>query len=55
MKLSTAISVLQKDADFLGMGLLEFVKFCKENPLAQPQKTIEAYQVFMAEATAFFA
>lgn len=55
MKLTTAISVLQKDAEFLGMGFLEFLKFVKTNPLAQTQKTLEAFKVFEAEATAFFA
>ena len=55
MKLTTAISVLQKDADFLGMNFLDFLKFVKDHPLAQTQKTMEAYRVFAAEATAFFA
>jgi len=55
MKLTTAISVLQKDADFLGMPFLDFLKFVKTNPMAQTQKTMEAYRVFAAEATAFFA
>ena len=55
MKLTTAISVLQKDADFLGMNFLDFLKFVKDHPLAQTQKTMEAYRVFKAEATAFFA
>jgi hypothetical protein len=55
MKLTTAISVLQKDAEFLGMGFLEFLKFVKTNPMAQTQKTLQAFRVFEAEATAFFA
>jgi len=55
MKLTTAISVLQKDADFLGMNFLDFICFVKDHPLAQTQKTMEAYRVFSAEATAFFA
>ena len=55
MKLTTAISVLQKDADFLGMNFLDFLKFVKTNPMAQTQKTLEAYRVFEAEATEFFA
>jgi hypothetical protein len=55
MKLTTAITVLQKDADFLGMPFLDFLKFVKTNPLAQTQKTMEAFRVFEAEATAFFA
>jgi hypothetical protein len=54
MKISTAIAVLQKDADFLGMNFLDFLKFVKTNPLAQTQKTMEAYRVFTAEAVAFF-
>ena len=55
MKLTTAISVLQKDADFLGMNFLDFLKFVKTNPLAQTQKTLEAFKVFEAEAIEFFA
>jgi hypothetical protein len=55
MKLATAITVLQKDAEFLGMGFLDFVKFVKTNPMAQTQKTLQAFRVFEAEATAFFS
>jgi hypothetical protein len=55
MKLTTAISVLQKDAEFVGMNFLDFLKFVKDHPLAQTQKTIEAFRVFEAEAVAFFA
>ena len=50
MKISTAISVLQKDADFLGMEFYDFVAFVKQNPLAQTQKTIEAYAIFAMES-----
>ena len=55
MKLTTAILVLEKDAKFLGMNFLGYIKFVRDNPLAQTQKTMEAYRVFTAEATAFFA
>ena len=55
MKLTTAISVLQKDADFLGMNFLDFLKFVKTNPMAQTQKTMAAFKVFEAEAIEFFA
>jgi hypothetical protein len=55
MKISTAISVLQKDADFLGMNFLDFIQFVKDHPLAQTQKTMEAYRVFVAEAAEFFS
>jgi len=55
MKLTTAIAVLEKDAKFLGMNFLDFIQFVKDHPLAQTQKTMEAYRVFKAEATEFFA
>jgi hypothetical protein len=55
MKLTTAISVLQKDAKFVGMNFLDFIQFVKDHPLAQTKKTMEAFKVFEAEATAFFA
>jgi len=55
MKLVTAIKVLEKDADFLGMSFVDFIKFVKINPLAQPAKTVEAYKVFVNESTKLFA
>ncbi len=55
MKLTTAINQLQKDADFLGMNFLDFIKFVKASPLAQTQKTTEAFKVFEAEAYRFFS
>ena len=55
MKISTAISILEKDAEFLGMNFLDFLKFVKEQPLAQTQKTMEAFKVFEADAYRFFS
>jgi len=55
MKISTAIAQLQKESEFLGMGFLETLQFIQKNPLAQPQKTMEAYRVFMAEGSRMFA
>ena len=55
MKITTAIAQLQKEAEFLGMPLLETLQFIKANPLAQPQKTMEAYRVFMGEGAKMFA
>jgi hypothetical protein len=52
MKLTTAIAVLEKDAKFLGMNFLDFIKFVKSNPMAQTQKTMEAYRVFTAASFA---
>lgn len=55
MNITTAIKQLQKESEFLGMPLLETLQFIQQNPLAQPQKTIEAYRVFMAEGARMFA
>ena len=45
MKQVTAIKVIQKDAEFLGMSFISMVKFIETNPLAQTQKTLEAFKV----------
>ena len=50
MKVETAIKHLETDAAFLGMKFFDFVAFVKENPMAQTQKTIEAYAVFAIES-----
>jgi hypothetical protein len=55
MKITTAIKQIQKDADFLGLGFLEMMQFIQKSPLAQTQKTMEAYKVVLAEGTKFFA
>jgi hypothetical protein len=54
MQIATAIKHLQKEAEFLGMPLLETLQFIKQNPLAQPQKTLEAYRVFCGEGAKLF-
>jgi hypothetical protein len=55
MQIATAIKQLQKEAEFLGMPLLETLQFIKQNPLAQPQKTMEAYRVFIDQGAKLFA
>jgi hypothetical protein len=50
MKVETAIKHLESDADFLGMKFFDFVAFVKANPMAQTQKTIEAYAIFAMES-----
>jgi hypothetical protein len=55
MQIATAIKHLQKEAEFLGMGLLETLQFIQKNPLAQPQRTMEAYRVFTAQGARMFA
>ena len=47
MKEATAIKVITKDAEFLGMGFFEMMKFIEQNPLAQTQKTLEAFKVLI--------
>jgi hypothetical protein len=55
MQIATAIKVIQKDAEFLGLGFLEMLQFIQSSPLAQTQKTMEAYRVVMAEGAKMFA
>jgi hypothetical protein len=55
MQIATAIKQLQKEAEFLGMPLLETLQFIQQNPLAQPQKTLEAYRVFVGQGAKLFA
>jgi hypothetical protein len=55
MKIETAIKVIGKEAEFLGLGFLETMQFIQKNPLAQPMKTMEAYRVIMAEGAKMFA
>ena len=55
MQITTAIKQLQKEAEFLGMPLLETLQFIQKNPLAQPQRTMEAYRVVMGEGAKLFA
>ena len=50
MRIETAIKHLETDAAFLGMEFFDFVAFVKANPMAQTQKTIEAYAVFAIES-----
>jgi hypothetical protein len=55
MEITTAIKHLQKEAEFLGMPLLETLQFIQQNPLAQPQRTMDAYRVFTAQGRQLFA
>ena len=55
MQIATAIKVLTKESEFLGLGFLETLEFIQKNPLAQPQQTMIAFRVFMAEGAKMFA
>lgn len=45
MRLVTAIKVLQKEMEFMGMSSEKLYKFIEQNPTAVPQKTLEAFKV----------
>ena len=45
MKVETALKQIQKEAQFLGLGVIETLQFIAQNPLAQPAKTLEAFKV----------
>jgi hypothetical protein len=55
MQIATAIKHLQKEAEFLGIPLLETLQFIQKNPLAQPQRTMDAYWVFTTQGARMFA
>lgn len=55
MQIATAIKVIQKESEFLGMGFLETMQFIQKSPLAQPQKTMEAYRTIIDSGSTMFA
>ncbi len=48
MQLKGAMTVLKKDAEFLGLTFEELCVFIERNPYAQKNSTIEAYKVYKA-------
>ena len=46
MKLTTAIKILEKDAEFMGITFEQILVFITRNPYAVPQQVIEAYSVY---------
>ncbi len=56
MQITTAIAQLKKEQEFLGLGLLELLQdIQKEGRMVYSEKTMQAYQVFMAEGARMFA
>lgn len=49
MRLKGATTVLEKQCEFLGMSWDQLFEFIERAPLAQPTKTIEAYNVYKKE------
>jgi len=50
MKLKGAITVLKKEAEFLGMTFEELLIFIVRNPYAVKVSTIDAYKILLAKA-----
>ena len=49
MKLKGAITVLRKEAEFMGLSFDDVLKFIEKNPLAVPSKVLEAFKVYKME------
>tara|TARA_B100002019_G_C21114237_1_gene519998 strand:- start:440 stop:628 length:189 start_codon:yes stop_codon:yes gene_type:complete len=47
MKIKGAMTVLEKDMEFLGLTFEELCIFIERNPYAQKNSTIEAYKVYI--------
>ena len=43
-----ALTVLKKEANFLGMTVTQVLSFCEETPMAFSEKAREATRVYMA-------
>ena len=46
MRLVTALRVIQKEMEFMGMSSEKVLAFIQKNPLAVPEKTLEAFKVY---------
>jgi len=54
MKYETAMKILKKEMDFLGLTLEELLIFSARNPLTVPHKVIEAVGVYRKNSGACF-
>jgi hypothetical protein len=56
MQIATAINQLQKEAEFLGMGLLETLQDIKKHGrMVYSERTMQAFVVFMQQGQELFA
>jgi hypothetical protein len=56
MQIATAIKQLQKEAEFLGMPLLETLQDIKRHgPMVYSERTMQAFVVFMQQGQELFA
>ena len=50
MTLNQAIRILERDAEFLGIPMLDLLRFIVDNPGAQKQSVLNAFQVYKEHA-----
>jgi hypothetical protein len=56
MRIETAIAQLNKEREFLGLGMLELLQdIQREGAMIYSDRTITAYRVFMQDAQKLFA
>ena len=56
MKIETAIGILNKEREFLGMGFLELLQdIQREGKMVYSEKTMEAFERFMVDGRKMFA
>ena len=56
MNITTAIAQLNKEQEFMGLGLLELLADIQKNGrMVYSERTMQAYQVFVAEGARMFA
>jgi len=56
MKIETAINVLEKEREFLGMGFLELLQdIQKYGKMVYSERTMEAFERFMIDGRRMFA
>lgn len=56
MKIDTAISILDEEREFLGMGFLELlIDIRTQGSMVYSQKVMEAYSRFMVDGQKMFA
>jgi len=53
MKIQTAIQVLEKDAEFMGITFEQILIFVEHNPYAVPQRVLEAFGVYKQDHDAY--
>ena len=56
MKIETAIGILNKEREFLGLGFLELLQDIQsEGKMVYSEKTMEAFERFMVDGRKMFA